>query len=190
MTEQPNNSTENTGQATGQTPAIPEAKFTQADLDRIAAKVRAEVRNQFSDYEATKAELEQRKAAEMTEAQKLQAELERMKAAAAEAERKAQEAELKSLRMEVASAKGLPATLAGLLQGTTKEELEAHAAIVLEGAKQIGQKPTPPDLDGAAGVGQRGTNASLTSQEIELAQKMGMTPEQYAKQKARLPGKR
>lgn len=186
MTEQPNNSTENTGQATGsQAPAIPEAKFTQADLDRIAAKVRAEVRNQFTDYDTIKAELEQRKAAEMTEAQKAQAELERMKAAVADAERKAQEAALEVIRMEVASNNGLPAELAGLLKGTTKEELEAHAAVVLKGASQIGKKPTPPDLDGAAGVGQRGGSdkSALTPEEERIALRMGVRPDKVQRYK-------
>lgn len=182
MSDEMNNSSTDTGQATGQQ-AVSEAKFTQADLDRIAAKVRAEVRNQYSDYEATKAELEQRKAAEMTETQKLQAELERIRQSVADAERKAQEAELKSIRMEVASAKGLPATLAGLLQGTTKEEIEAHAAIVLEGAKQIGQKPTPPDLDGAAGVGQRGNGTSFTKEQLETAARLGVSPEKLERYK-------
>lgn len=182
----PNNVSGDTGQATGQQPAIPEAKFTQADLDRIAAKVRAEVKGQYTDYDTVKAELEQRKAAEMTEAQRLQKEIERFQQVAAEAERKATESALEAIRLRVASDKGLPAELAGLLKGATQEEIEAHAVIVIESAKKIGQKPTPPELDGAAGAGQRGQQTGLTADEADIARKAGMTPDQWLAAKKRM----
>jgi hypothetical protein len=178
----PNNVPSDTGQATGQQ-AVTEAKFTQADLDRIAAKVRAEVKAQYSDYEPLKAELEQRKTAELTTAQRLEQEVERLRQAAAEAERKAAEADLKAIRLGVANSKGLPAELAGLLQGTTQEEIEAHALIVIESAKRIGQKLEPATLDGAAGAGQRGSNNpnAPTEGEVAVARKMGIDPSKLRK---------
>lgn len=56
---------------------------------------------------------------------------------AAEAEKRAQLAETKLMRLEVAARKGLPAELAARLQGDTEEDLEADADAL---AKLIGDK--------------------------------------------------
>lgn len=180
-----------TGQATGQPQATPEPKFTQADLDRIAAKVRSEVRNQFADYDTIKSELEQRKASEMTEAERLQRDLDAARKVADEARQQAQAETLKTLRFQVAFEKGLSAKMAARLTGATYEELIADADSLLEDAKQLAMpqpatRPTPPTLDGGAGLGQRGQGLGLTSEEITLAGRMNMTPEQYAAAKKKM----
>jgi hypothetical protein len=59
-------------------------------------------------------------------------EKEKAETRAVEAEKKAQDAELRAVRMEVATDKKLPASLARRLQGTTKEELEADADELLK----------------------------------------------------------
>lgn len=76
---------------------------------------------------AAAAELAQRKTADMTEAQRIQAEKDAADAArvAAEAERDAARSE--ALRIRVAADKGLTSEQAARLQGSTKEELEADA---------------------------------------------------------------
>lgn len=183
-----------TGQATGQPQAAPEPKFTQADLDRIAAKVRSEVRNQFADYDTIKSELEQRKASELTEAERLQRDLDAARKVAEEARQQAQAETLKTLRFQVAFEKGLSAKMAARLTGATYEELMADADSLLEDAKQLSvpqpsTRPTPPQLDGGAGLGQRGQGLGLTSEEITLAGRMNMTPEQYAAAKKKMSGR-
>lgn len=57
---------------------------------------------------------------------------ERAETRAKDAEDRAVKAELKALRLEVATAKELPSSLAGRLQGNTQEELEADADQLLK----------------------------------------------------------
>lgn len=71
----------------------------------------------------------------------------------AAAEARATEAESKLLRTEVAAAKGLSPAQAMRLVGTTKEELEADADVLLETFQVQGATPPPerrphPDLRG------------------------------------------
>ncbi len=63
------------------------------------------------------------------------------------AEQRAQTAELAILRADVAAAYGIPANLTSRLMGTTREELEADAAALLE---QVGL-PGPPPAPGTSG---------------------------------------
>lgn len=94
--------------------------FTQADIDaaveKIAAKIRAEERRKvsekYADYDDLKAKAEGAKTLEDR---------------VAGIERQARESEERALRAEVANAKGLTATQAKRLVGTTREELEADA---------------------------------------------------------------
>lgn len=179
-----------TGQATGQPQAAPEQRFTQADLDRIAAKVRAEVRNQFADYDSVKAELDKRKASELSETERLQQERDEARKAADEARKQVEAEMIKSLRLQVAFEKGLTPAMAKRLAGATYEELIVDADSLLEDARQIVQPQTPtrpqaPTLDAGAGLGQRG-QGGLTSEEMALAARMGMTPEQYAAAKSKV----
>lgn len=118
-----------------------------------------------------------RKMEQMSEIERLQAEL-------AEVRKKAEQSDLQALRLQVAAQKGIPATSAGRLVGTTLEALLADADLYLSDLKAV-SKPTPPDLDGAAGVGQRGNGTSLSSEEMALALKAGMTPDQWLKAKQR-----
>lgn len=69
--------------------------------------------------------------------------LEKAQSKAAEAEYRAQEAETRYLRLEVASEKGLTAAQARRLQGSTREELEKDADELLKefGGGEKGTKP-------------------------------------------------
>lgn len=77
-------------------------------------------------------------------------EIEKLTAKLAEYERKAQEAEQRALRAEVAASKGLTPAQAKRLVGSTLEELEADADELLESFKpQEGNGDgTPPPPDG------------------------------------------
>lgn len=71
----------------------------------------------------------------------------------AAAEKRANEAEARALRLEVAAAKGLTPAQAKRLVGGTKEELEADADEILEllgggGAKPVPSNKPKPDLRG------------------------------------------
>lgn len=90
-------------------------------------------------------------------------ELEKATNAAADAVKRAEEAELKVLRLEVAGDKGLTPTQARRLVGTTKEELEADADQLLEDfaanskpTPKVPPRPKPPagskDTDGTGGL--------------------------------------
>jgi hypothetical protein len=104
--------------------------FTQAELDaevqKIAARIRAEERRKvsekFADYDDLKTRAEGAKTLEDR---------------VAEIERRAVESETRALRAEVANAKGLTPSQAKRLVGATKEELEADADELL---KDIGEQ--------------------------------------------------
>lgn len=90
-------------------------------------------------------ELDALKKAQMTELEKAQAE-------AAEAKARATQAELAAARQSVATAKGLPAGMAERLQGSTKEELEADADVLLKVLARPAGNGARPDLrQGARG---------------------------------------
>ncbi|MEV7425151.1 hypothetical protein [Streptomyces sp. NPDC091212] len=76
---------------------------------------------------AAEAELATRKAAELTETERITAEKATAEAAAATARADADAAVRKALLLEVALSKGLTGDQAARLQGSSKEELEADA---------------------------------------------------------------
>lgn len=76
---------------------------------------------------AAKAELDTRKAAELTDAERVQAAATAAESARTAAERERDELRAELLRVRVAAEKGLTTAQAARLQGTTQEELEADA---------------------------------------------------------------
>lgn len=107
--------------------------------DAVKALIQAE-RKKARDANARARELE-RQAAEAAEANKP------LEERLANAERKAQEAELNALRVEVGTNLGLSLTLSKRLSGSTAEELAQDASTLLA---ELGHKPKPqvPGLDG------------------------------------------
>ena len=104
----------------------PDQTFTQADVDRIVAdrlkREREATKAKYADYDDLKAKagnavtLEER---------------------VAEIEKQAKASEDRALRAEIANAKGLTASQAKRLIGSTREELEADADELL---KDIGER--------------------------------------------------
>jgi hypothetical protein len=103
----------------------------QADLDKAKARI-----TELTPY--------QQKAQELEDAQKN--ELQRAQEAAAAAQKTATEAQLALLRHRVASRpdKPLPAVLVDVLQGSTEEELVAHADALLAGLTPAVPPATAP----------------------------------------------
>ncbi|MFI8084370.1 hypothetical protein ACIF6L_26650 [Kitasatospora sp. NPDC086009] len=95
---------------------------------------------------AADAELATRKAAELSETDRLKAEKETAEAAAAQAKADAEAATRRVLLLEVAGAKGLTPEQAGRLQGATREELEADADALRAafGGGSTSGTPAPP----------------------------------------------
>lgn len=120
-----------------QDPAEPtpgnEPKTFDADYVRQLRAEAAKHRREAQDAKAKAEEYENRDKSEVEKAQ----------GKAAKAERERDEAYAKLLRFEVATEKQVPAKLVPLLTATTREELEAQAALILENAK-----PADPDFDG------------------------------------------
>lgn len=137
--------------ATGQAPQTGQAGQTgQGDptgdtAEAWKARSREWERKAKANADAAK-ELDAFKKAQMTELEKAQAE-------AAEAKARATQAELAAARQSVATAKGLPAGMAERLQGSTKEELEADADVLLKVlAKPAGNGARPDLRQGARGA--------------------------------------
>ncbi len=78
-------------------------------------------------------------------------EMEKVREQITKLEKRAEEAELKVLRAEIAQKKNLPPALARWLHGASREELEANADELLEavGKKSDGAKPDGESKDGA-----------------------------------------
>jgi len=106
---------------------------------------------------ALAAEREQRKAAEKELAKYRKAETEKADADKTEAEKRAaadaraDAAELRATRLEVAHEKGLTPAQAKRLVGTTREELEADADEVLKDFPTVPAKPSTPKPDPSQG---------------------------------------
>lgn len=112
-----------------------EPKVFDADYVR---KLRGEAAAHRKEAQEAKARVDEFENAQRSE-------LERATAKTTKAEQRAAQAEAKLLRFEIATEKQVPSKLVPLLTGTTREELEAQAALLLENAK-----PADPDFDAGA----------------------------------------
>lgn len=103
----------------------------------------AQLRQRLKDAEAKASRLDELEEAEKDETQKLRDQL-------AETNRKAQEADVRAMRAEIAADKGLTASQAKRLVGSTLEELEADADALIaefkppEGDDGDSQEEDPP----------------------------------------------
>lgn len=125
-----------------------DASELEAELEKTrkalkdANKEAAERRKRLEELEKAEAD---RKAAEMTEAEKQQARLKELEAALSEKERLLKEKERQDLQRKVAKAVGLPEGLAGRLTGDDEETMTADAQAILEllPKQEAEKKPTP-----------------------------------------------
>lgn len=133
-----------------QAPAAPETNpeppksdstFTQQQVNDLIAREKGKIQAKyegFDDLKAKAAKLDEIEQANASELEKAHGKTERETA-------RADQAEAKLLRYEVAQEKEVPAKLVPLLTATDKESLEAQADLILENAK-----PAEPSFDGGA----------------------------------------
>lgn len=127
-----------------QQPPEGEPKTFDADYVRKLREEAARYRTEAKANADAAKRLTEIEEAQKTEAQKLADRL-------AAAEAKAQAAELKSLRAEIAATKGVPAAL---LAGNTEEELTASADALLAFRGEAPKLPAAPPASGQGNVGQ------------------------------------
>jgi hypothetical protein len=135
-----------------------EAKLAVAETDRDKWKELSRKHEKRSEENATAAaELKQLRDSKQTDEEKLATKL-------ADLEKRANDADHRALRAEIAQAKGLNPAQAKRLQGTTKEELEADAADLLESfpAGKDGKDETGSGGGSGAGGGSRKPHERLT----------------------------
>jgi len=141
---------------------------------------------------------EERKKASMSASEKLQAENEKLKKEAQEANENAKTTLIRAAFAVAAAQSGavhpedvfLLADNSGVEvadDGTVTGVAEAVEALVKAGRVPVSEeRRTAPDLNGGAGSGDRSKGAKLTPDELEMARKMGVSPERAAIQKAAL----
>lgn len=120
---------------------------------------------------AAETELNTRKAAELSDTERLQAEKATAEQSAATARAEADAAVRKALLLEVAISKSLTTTQAARLQGSTKEELEADADALLKDFAPVAPV-TAPRAGGARGS-DVGNTSSVSSGAERFRQKHG-----------------
>ncbi|PPS86403.1 DUF4355 domain-containing protein [Streptomyces sp. MH60] len=121
---------------------------------------------------AAEAELNTRKAADLSETERLQKERDEAAAEAATAKAERDEAARKALLLEVAADKGLTTSQASRLRGSTKEELEADAdALKAEFGTSGGS--TPPPRSGGNRGGDVGNSGGVSTGAERFRQKHG-----------------
>ena len=107
----------------------PEAEAEQKQFDEgYVKKLRAEAAKYRTEAQEAKAKAQEYEDAQKSELERAQDKLQQIESAKAEAE-------AKLLRYEVATEKGIQGNLMDLLVGSTKEELEAKADLILENVK-------------------------------------------------------
>jgi hypothetical protein len=193
MTDETGTTPQATPDGTGESqPASQGQAFTQDDLNRIAGKARDEGRDRamreltekYGDFEEllkAKTERDQLQQAQMSELEKLQAKVAALEAEKQAASDRVTKAEADALRLEVGQKKGLPMSVAKLMQGNTRDELEAAADTLVADLK-LGSKPTAPKMDATAGAADTPRAPSeLTPEMRAAAAKFNMKPEQYLK---------
>ncbi len=141
-------------------PKVFDAEYV-AQLRRESAKYRTEAKAN-ADAAKKLAEIEE---SQKTEQQKLADKL-------AATERRAQEAELRATRAEVARAKGVPAEL---LVGASEDELAASADALLAFRGAVSPAPVAPN---AFGQGKVGEPVGTAVKQLTRADLQSMTPEQ------------
>lgn len=181
-----------------------ERTFTQTELDAaISERLRRE-RDKYADYTTLKAQAE--KWAEYEAAQKSEAEkmAEKVKQLEAERDKALSTANMRLLQAafvaEAAQAGAMhpkdayALAVADGLQVSVDDKgdvvgvAEAVKALLEAGRLPLKGKLQAPGLDGGAGGGKRAADSEpdLTTEEMETALKMGLSPEDYAKSKKAL----
>lgn len=178
-----------------------EAPDYKAELDKVTAALKAanresaERRKRLEALEKAEAE---RKTAEMTELDKAKADAQAARDMAAKAEQRARETLIRAAFVAEAAKAGaahpedvylladrsaVEVTDDGVVAGVA----EAVKALVDAGRVPLAGRAPAPNLDGGAGGGDRSRGtAKLTPLEIDLAKKLGLSAEQYAKNKAEI----
>jgi hypothetical protein len=172
----------------------------QAELAELRTQLKrinresASRRKQLEEFEAAEAE---RKKAEMSEVEKAQA-------AAAEAQRERDEALQKAQDLLIQSAFVAAASKAGVAHPDDVYRLADLSAVEIDDAGKVdgvedevkrlveagrlgmSGRPQAPSLDGGAGRGVRPSEAppALTPEELAIAQKMSLKPEEYMQYKS------
>ena len=168
--------------------------MTPAQLEARLQRERAK----FSDYSDL-----QQKASRLAELERSQMdELERLKVEMAEADQARQRAQAEARTTLIRAAFVAEAAKAGVRFPEDAYDLADKAGVAEDGGKIVGVteavrslveagrlplqgKPKAPGLDAGAGGGDRGdTKPLLTGEELVMAQRLGLSPEQYAKGKA------
>lgn len=129
--------------AATQTQAAPTETVSKAEYEKLQAALKAanaEAAKRRKDLEKYEQEANERKEAEMTELQKLQAQLEKLQRERDEAAAELAQRTLNDTKREIAAKVGLPPILATRIQGDTAEAMEADAKTLLAALP----KPEPP----------------------------------------------
>lgn len=136
--------------------AVEPATDTEADevatperTDDDAVKWKSLARKHEAQAKALAKRLEEIETAQLSDLERAQREAQTAAEREAEAARRAEEAELRALRIEVAAEKGLTPAQAKRLVGATKEELEADADEILA---DFGGKPQVTAQNTGAGA--------------------------------------
>lgn len=150
-------------------PVVPPAAAPQGDPDQLGdagKRALAAERKRADDAEKARKALQDQ--IDQIEAAKL-SDLEKAQKAATDAATTAAQAQQETLRLRVAMAKGIPASLVDRLRGTTEDEITADADELLKfvntSAATAGQQPAGPRPDLAQGArGGSGTTGDPATQ--------------------------
>jgi hypothetical protein len=175
---------------------------TQAELERTRAALKAanresaERRKRLEELEALEAE---RKAAAMTDLEKAEERAKQAEASAEQARQETRETLIRAAFVSEAAKAGAahPEDVYLLANRVSVEITDGRVEGVAEAVKALvdaGRIPVraagAPNLDGGAGGQQRTHTEKLTPLELDLAKKMGLTLDQYGKQKAAIAARK
>lgn len=188
----------------GQEPGTGTRTFTESELQAIVRDRLARQKRQFADYEelkTAKQKLDELETAQMTELEKVKAQVEKLQVERDAAQQLAQDRLIRSAFVAEAARAGAAhpedafalADLSGVAiddAGQVSGVSAAVTALVEANRLVLASQPGAPRLDGGAGSGERPTlKTRLSAEEVEIARKMGMSPEDYAASKAAMEAK-